>query len=149
MATMATPTPYLTCPLCGFAFDRRDTLCRHGCPLETFCRLVRCPSCAYEFPGEPQSVSWLKRLLGGAPARPAGTCATLSELAPGDDAEVLQAAPEGSARAGNLAVFGLVPGAELTLLQRRPSYVVRVGETELALGPEIAAEILVRRSAAI
>jgi Fe2+ transport system protein FeoA len=37
-----------------------------------------------------------------------------------------------------------VPGAEVTLIQRRPACVVKIGETELALDPEIAADLLVR-----
>jgi Fe2+ transport system protein FeoA len=42
-----------------------------------------------------------------------------------------------------LAVFGLTPEAEITLIQHLPSCVVQVGETELAIDPEIADEILV------
>jgi Fe2+ transport system protein FeoA len=42
-----------------------------------------------------------------------------------------------------LAVFGLVPGAEVEVLQRRPTCVVRIGETDLALDADIANEILV------
>ncbi len=49
-----------------------------------------------------------------------------------------------SPRPNALAVFGLVPGVEVTLIQRRPSCVVRVGETDLALDPEIAREVVVR-----
>ena len=36
------------------------------------------------------------------------------------------------------------PGAELALHQRKPAYLVRLGETELALDSEIAEEIFVR-----
>jgi Fe2+ transport system protein FeoA len=35
------------------------------------------------------------------------------------------------------SVLGLLPGAEVQLLQRRPAPVVRVGETELAIGLEL------------
>jgi len=49
----------------------------------------------------------------------------------------------GESRHNALAVFGLVPGAEVTLVQHRPSPVVRVGETTLALDKEIAEEIVV------
>jgi Fe2+ transport system protein FeoA len=45
----------------------------------------------------------------------------------------------------NLAVFGLVPGAEVEVVQQRPAPVVRVGETELALDAAIAREIMVER----
>jgi DtxR family Mn-dependent transcriptional regulator len=48
-------------------------------------------------------------------------------------------------RRNSLAVYGLVPGSRVVLQQKRPAYVVRVGETELALEAAIACEILVRR----
>lgn len=38
---------------------------------------------------------------------------------------------------------GIAPGAEVTLVERRPSRVLRLGETERALDMEIAKEILV------
>jgi len=44
-------------------------------------------------------------------------------------------------------VYGMTPGARLALQQKRPAYVMRVGETELALEGDIARQILVRRVA--
>lgn len=41
-----------------------------------------------------------------------------------------------------LAVFGVLPGVELEVLQVRPTYVLRIGHTELALDKEIAHNIL-------
>jgi Fe2+ transport system protein FeoA len=41
-------------------------------------------------------------------------------------------------------VFGLGPDAEITLVQRQPACVIRIGETELALDPDIARDILVQ-----
>jgi Fe2+ transport system protein FeoA len=38
-------------------------------------------------------------------------------------------------------------GARVTLQQKRPSFIVRVGETELALEADIAQQIVVRRVA--
>ncbi len=43
-----------------------------------------------------------------------------------------------------LAAIGINPGAELFLHQSKPAYVVRLGETELALDQEIATEIFVK-----
>jgi len=45
-----------------------------------------------------------------------------------------------------LAVYGMTAGARVTLQQKQPSFVVRVGETELALEADIARQILVRRA---
>lgn len=141
---------FLTCPLCGFEFDPADTLCQHGCPLHSACNLTRCPMCGYEFPQTPRAVSWLRRLFGrrrDRAAPPAGLV-TVRDLRGGERAEVVHLAAEGSSRSNALAVFGLVPGSEVALLQRHPSYVLQIGETTLALDAEVAGSIVVRRLAA-
>lgn len=46
-------------------------------------------------------------------------------------------------RLASLSTFGLVPGATITLRQRRFAYLVMVGETEVALDTDVAAEIQV------
>jgi Fe2+ transport system protein FeoA len=149
------PRSEATCPLCGLAFDRADALCHHGCPIAERCNLVACPGCGYEFPdrqrkpqaageGEPRSTRpLLDRLFQIARPQRALDPQTPSvrDLARGARARVLHLAGERSRDA--LAVFGVVPGAELELLQRSPAFVVRVGETELALEAEVAARILV------
>lgn len=140
------------CPLCGFEFDATDALCNHGCPLNSFCTLVRCPSCEYEFPREPEGVrGFWSRLFGRRPPSPSetrsvfgpGEIATLRDLPSGGSGRVVALGGDDGHRHNSLAVFGLVPGAEVVLLQRRPAFVVRVGETELALDAEIAGEIVV------
>jgi Fe2+ transport system protein FeoA len=47
-------------------------------------------------------------------------------------------------RCNSLAAFGLVPGCEIRVIQRYPSSVIGVGETVLALEPDVAGEIVVR-----
>lgn len=134
------------CALCGFEFEPVDTLCQHGCPMRSACNLVRCPNCSYEFPEQPKAMSWLRSLLGRRPASEEALCETcrpLIELRGGESARVVSLA--GTRRPGSLAVFGLVPGSEITLLQRAPAYVVQVGETQLALEAEIASGIFVER----
>lgn len=141
-------SPYLTCPLCGFEFDRTDTLCAHGCPLGAMCNLVRCPSCNYEFAETYPKMSWLRRLLSRqpnlAPEQLPSTVRPVSELPFGAVAEVVCVGGSRQGREDRLAVFGLAPGAEIMVIQQRPSCVVKIDETELALDPEIAAQILVR-----
>lgn len=140
----------LTCPFCGFEFERADSLCGHGCPLGAACHLARCPVCEYEFPEKPATVSWLRRLLGKTEATPPPLCPgdgmlTVKDLRPGELGEVLGLAGDSPARRNNLAVFGLIPGSEVRLVQRYPSFVLRVGETVLALDREVAGDIVVRR----
>jgi Fe2+ transport system protein FeoA len=71
---------------------------------------------------------------------------TAQELKPGQRAKVLCLGATATERHRTLTVFGMVPGAEITLVQRQPACVLRVGETELAVDPEIAREILVEPS---
>jgi Fe2+ transport system protein FeoA len=133
------------CPLCGFEFESADTLCSHGCPLQINCTHIRCPSCEYEFPDQPAVVSWIKRLFSRAKQAQAPLCGsfrTVKDLAKGETAEIVALSSEG-ARLNNLAVFGLVPGSEVTLLQRDPAFVIRIGETELALEAAIADSIVI------
>jgi Fe2+ transport system protein FeoA len=138
---------FLTCPLCGFEFQKSDALCHHGCPLGAMCHLARCPSCEYEFPEQLPSGSWLRRLLRRGPAlQPLPEEGmTVKGLAAGECAEVLCLAGDSPSRRNQLAVFGLVPGSEIRLLQRFPSFVVEIGETVLALDADVAGDIVVKR----
>ena len=137
---------FLHCPLCGFEFEKQDTPCQHGCPLGRFCKLVCCPNCRYEFPEKTQGLNVLQRLFhrGRKPA-PDRTLLGLHELEEGEHSELVCLNSSRASRRNALAVYGLTPGSRLILQQKRPTFVVRVGETELALEIEIAREILVRR----
>jgi len=42
-----------------------------------------------------------------------------------------------------LCALGILPGATLHLHQRLPAFVVRVGETDVALDPEVTEDIYV------
>lgn len=144
---MKTTTPQLLhCPLCGFEFEKRDTPCQHGCPLGRFCKLVCCPNCRYEFPETPQGLSFVQRLIhrGRKPA-PDRDLLGLHELEDGERGELVCLNCSQNSRRNALAVYGLTPGSHLILQQKRPTVVVRVGETELALESSIASEIIVRR----
>lgn len=138
---------YLTCPLCGFEFEKTDTLCAHGCPLGSLCHLVRCPACEYEFPETPPAVSFVRRLLRRRLPTVAGLppgVRTAAELRPGQKATVLCLGSTVTDRHRTLTVYGLGPDAEITLVQHQPACVIRIGETELALDPDIARDILVQ-----
>ena len=130
--------------ICDHRFHRIFSL--QG-PLELVCKLVRCPNCQYEFPERPESIGLLQRLFHRPQAAPAHSDSVpLSELNDGESSELVCLNCTQISRRNALAVFGLVPGSRLILQQKRPSFVVRVGETELALDGDIAREILVRRS---
>lgn len=136
---------FFHCPLCGFEFEKHDTPCVRSCPLGKFCNLICCPNCRYEFPQAPQVLGWLhalfcreKRVMLQRDAL------ALDELEEGEESELVCLNCEHAHRRNALAVYGLVPGTRILLQQKRPSFVVRVGETELALEAEIAREIFVK-----
>jgi DtxR family transcriptional regulator, Mn-dependent transcriptional regulator len=68
----------------------------------------------------------------------------LADLGVGDQARVtlVSSRMDGLERLGTL---GLVPGTTVRLVQRRPSYVVDVGETTIAIDTALARAIFVRR----
>lgn len=141
---------FVHCPLCGLEFEKTETICERGCMLHADCGSVRCPGCDYEFPENARSVSWLQRIFGRrrtARPQPPDNDGTVSlvGLRAGERAELLELTCMSSSRRNTLTVFGLIPGTEITLLQRSPSFVIRVGETELGLDREIAEGIYVRR----
>jgi DtxR family Mn-dependent transcriptional regulator len=57
-------------------------------------------------------------------------------------------APKFHDRMDRLAALGVIPGSTIRLHQRSPSYVIEIGETTIALDPEIAGEIYVKHVAA-
>ena len=71
----------------------------------------------------------------------------LSELESGKEARVLYIGTQHHDRLDRLSSMGVLPGAELRLHQRQPSFVIQLGETTLALDHSIAQDIFVRRKA--
>jgi Fe2+ transport system protein FeoA len=140
---------YVHCPMCGIEFEKAVAVCARSCPVSSECKTVRCPACDYEFPEGARSVGWLQRLFRRREARPRPpqdeNAVALDELSSGEKAELLELSCMSGSRRNTLTVFGLTPGTVVTLLQRSPSFVIRVGETELGLDREIAEGIYVKR----
>ncbi len=70
----------------------------------------------------------------------------LSELEVGAEAKIVFISPRRHSTLDRLASLGLIPGSTLHLHQKSPAFVVRVGESEVALDPEVAREIYVKRT---
>ena|ERR1043166_4669145 len=137
---------HMHCPLCGFEFEKRDTACAHSCPLGRLCKLVRCPNCQYEFPERPEAIGLLQRMFHRPQPVPAHLDSIpLPELNEGESTELVCLNCAHSSRRAALTIYGLVPGCRIVLQQKRPAFVVRIGETELALEASIAAEVYVKR----
>lgn len=63
----------------------------------------------------------------------------------GVDVEIQRFGAMPADRLSRLSIYGLTPGGRVTVVQRRPAPIVRVGETELALSEDILEQIWVRR----
>ena len=119
-------------------------------------------ACRIEHELSPQVTEAVCSFLGhppvcphGRPIPPGACCALLSrrvpslicrliDLTPGERGRVILMAPRHRDRLDQLADLGVTPGAVLTLRQRKPSLVVEVDRTLLALEDEIAEGIYLR-----
>jgi DtxR family Mn-dependent transcriptional regulator len=67
----------------------------------------------------------------------------LGEAAIGVDCRIVFIASRSHRRLDRLGDLGVAPGATVRLHQRLPALIIQVGETEIALEPEIAADVFV------
>lgn len=58
---------------------------------------------------------------------------------------VVRLLPSDKGQLRKLTAFGILPGMEIDILQTYPTYVLRVGYTQIALDYEIAKNIIVTR----
>lgn len=68
----------------------------------------------------------------------------LSAMAPGDAGRVAYLLSPDSPDAQRLLSMGLVPGAPLTLVQRKPAFVIEAGQNTLAVEEAVAEGVIVR-----
>lgn len=120
-------------------------------------------ACEFEHILSPEATDSVCTLLGHPPtcphgkSIPSGDCCTASHKTVralvtglpsfplGEPARIVFIAPKFHDRMDRLAALGVVPGSELRVHQRAPAFVIEVGETTIALDPEIANEIFVKR----
>ncbi len=70
----------------------------------------------------------------------------LSESEVGSVVRIVFIIPSEAARIGRLSSIGIVPGSTIKLIQKTPSCVIQIDETTIALDPDIAKEILVKKA---
>ena len=68
----------------------------------------------------------------------------LKDLELGRDARIVFMMPDAHTRLSRLSSMGIMPGAKIKLLQKRPSVVLQIDETTVALERNIAMEIFIR-----
>lgn len=127
-------------------------------------RTMESQACEFEHILSPEATDSVCTLLGhpptcphGKPIPPGACCGTFQKtLRPlvtglpsfelGANARIVFIAPKFHDRMDRLAALGVIPGSTIRLHQRSPSYVIEIGETTIALDPEIAGEIYVKRA---
>jgi DtxR family Mn-dependent transcriptional regulator len=73
----------------------------------------------------------------------------LSDLEPGKTAKIVFMTPEAHSRLTRLRSLGIMPGVLIRLIQKRPSLILTVDETTVALEAEVAREIYVKPEEAV
>ena len=68
----------------------------------------------------------------------------LADLPIGSSGTIAFIVPRSAGRLNRLGALGILPGTGVRLVQRKPAFVVSVGETTVALEEEIAYEMYVR-----
>lgn len=71
---------------------------------------------------------------------------SLTDLQIGDEAKIVFIASKYHARLDRLSSLGIIPGGVIHLHQKQPTYVIKIGETELALDKDLAKEIFVKKT---
>ena len=136
----------MKCPLCGYEYDEHAVACHAACPMNKGCTMLCCPQCGYQMVDESKTAAgWLRRLWKGrarGPLQAVAGARRLSDLAPGQSGQVMTIATQQAARLDRLSALGVVPGSQVTVRQRTPAFILRVGETELCVDESIAREIL-------
>lgn len=147
------------CPLCQFSFDSRKAC--GGCGVVKGCMLIRCPKCGYEFAEESKIVEGIKTIINRfrrkedirereacRPEHPAvlTDAIPLTEACSSNFYRIVFIPPKNKARLNRLAVLGILPGSNIRIHQKKPTYVIRIGETDVALDEEVVREIYVRGS---
>ncbi|MDW8186404.1 MAG: FeoA family protein [Anaerolineae bacterium] len=133
------------CPMCGYEYDPMDLRCHVSCPLGARCALTCCPQCGYQMPDLERSTSarWFRGLLARLRPTRERSHATLANVLPGQSAVVMDVEEAAGDRLARLAHLGVLPGAVVHVLRRRPVLIVEVEGATLALDPEVAAHIRV------
>jgi len=70
----------------------------------------------------------------------------LADFEVGSRGRIVFIIPSEAARLGRLSSIGIAPGSIIRLLQKMPSCVIQIDETTVAVDPEIAKEILVKKT---
>lgn len=146
----------------------RELVRRHRLSLRMFYDLfaldgAEAEACKFEHILSPEVTDSVCTLLGHPPNSPdgkpipRGECcamfrqemkplvAPLADLLPGEQAKIVFITPGSHSRLDRLSAMGVVPGSVVKLHQKKPSYVIQLGETMIAVDKDITREIFVKK----
>ena len=146
----------------------RELVRRHRLSLRLFYDLfsldgAEAEACKFEHILSPEVTDSVCTLLGHPPNSPdgkpipRGECcamfrqemrplvAPLVDLVPGEQAKIVFITPGSHSRLDRLSAMGVVPGSLVKLHQKKPSYVIQLGETMIAVDKDITKEIFVKK----
>ncbi len=146
----------------------KELVRRHRLSLRMFYDLfaldgAEAEACKFEHILSPEVTDSVCTLLGHPPNSPDGKpiprgecCAMfrqemrplvipLADLMPGEQAKIVFITPGSHSRLDRLSTMGVVPGSLVKLHQKRPSYVIQLGETMVAVDRDITKEIFVKK----
>ncbi len=146
----------------------RELVRRHRLSLRMFYDLfaldgAEAEACKFEHILSPEVTDSVCTLLGHPPTSPdgrpipRGECcamfkqemkplvAPLADLTPGEQAKIVFITPGSHSRLDRLSAMGVVPGSIVKLHQKKPSYVIQLGETMIAVDKDITKEIFVKK----
>ncbi len=146
----------------------RELVRRHRLSLRMFYDLfaldgAEAEACKFEHILSPEVTDSVCTLLGHPPNSPDGKpiprgecCAMfkqemkplvgpLADLIPGEKGKIVFITPGSHSRLDRLSAMGVVPGSIVKLHQKRPSYVIQLGETMVAVDKDITREIFVKK----
>jgi DtxR family transcriptional regulator, Mn-dependent transcriptional regulator len=146
----------------------KELVRRHRLSLRMFYDLfaldgAEAEACKFEHILSPEVTDSVCTLLGHPPNSPdgkpipRGACcsmfrqemkplvAPLADLVPGEQAKIVFITPESHSRLDRLSAMGLTPGSMVKLHQKKPSYVIQLGETMIAVDKDITKEIFVKK----
>lgn len=147
----------------------RELVRRHRLSLRLFYDLfaldgAEAEACKFEHILSPEVTDSVCSLLGHPPHSPDGKpiprgdcCAMfrqemkplvrpLSDLMPGEQGKIVFITPGSHSRLDRLSTMGVMPGSMVKLHQKKPSYVIQLGETMIAVDREITKEIFVKKT---
>jgi DtxR family transcriptional regulator, Mn-dependent transcriptional regulator len=120
-------------------------------------------SCTFEHVVDPSVIESVCTMLGHPPTCPHGkrippgecckdsrrviapVVVPLKDLPVGSNAKIVFITTPHHQRLNRLVNLGVVPGGKLLLHQKRPSFMLKLGQTDIAIDEQIASEIYVRK----